>query len=280
VTRTVEVEQIKMGRGHPLVLIAGPCVIEDEDVVLETARRGKETAQKVGVPVIFKSSYIKANRLRGNSYMGPGLEEGLRILAGVKEELGLPILTDVHCRQEVEDVAQVADVIQIPAFLCRQTELARVVGRTGKAVNIKKGQFLAPEDMRHLAEKVEAMGNERILLTERGTTFGYRDLVVDMRSLVIMSQLGYPVVFDATHSVQLPGASGTTSGGQPQFILPLVRAAVATGCDALYVETHPRPEEALCDAASMLPVHHLEEVLQVAKRIHRLTQSQEVAPST
>ena len=270
--RTVEVEQIKIGRGHPLVLIAGPCVVEDEQVVLETARRVKETAEKVGVPVIFKSSYIKANRLQGNSYMGPGLEEGLRILAGVKEELGLPILTDVHCRQEVEDVARVADVIQIPAFLCRQTELARVVGRTGKAVNIKKGQFLAPENMRHLAEKVEATGNQRILLTERGTTFGHRDLVVDMRSLVIMSQLGYPVVFDATHSVQLPGAGGTISGGQPQFILPLVRAAVAVGCDALYVETHLRPEEALCDAASMLPVDHLEEVLVVAKEIHEVTQ--------
>lgn len=270
-TRTVEVGQIKIGRGHPLVLIAGPCVVEDEQIVLETARWVKETARKVGVPAIFKSSYAKANRLRGDSYAGPGLKEGLRILSRVKEELGLPILTDVHCRSEVEEVAQVADVIQIPAFLCRQTELARAVGRAGRAVNIKKGQFLSPEDMHHLAEKVEAAGNERILLTERGTTFGYRDLVVDMRSLVILGDLGYPVVFDATHSVQQPGAEGPISGGQPRFILPLIRAAVATGCDALFLETHPRVEEALCDAACMLPTDGLEEVLRVAVEIHELT---------
>lgn len=269
-SRTVQVGQIQIGRGHPLVLIAGPCVVEDEPTVLETARRVKEVAQKVGMPVIFKSSYAKANRLRGDSYAGPGLREGLRILALVKEEFGLPILTDVHSPQEVERAAQVADILQIPAFLCRQTELARAAGRTGRAVNIKKGQFLAPEDMLHLADKVAATGNERILLTERGTTFGYRDLVVDMRSLVVMRDLDYPVVFDATHSVQQPGAGGAVSGGQPRFVLPLVRAAVATGCDALYLETHPRVEEALCDAACMLPVDRLEEVLVVAKRIHQL----------
>jgi 2-dehydro-3-deoxyphosphooctonate aldolase (KDO 8-P synthase) len=272
VTRTVEVGHIKIGRGHPLALIAGPCVAEDEQLVLETAHKVKETAKRVGMPVIFKSSYLKANRLRGDSYAGPGLKEGLRILSRVKEDLGLPILTDVHCRQEVEEVARVADIIQIPAFLCRQTELAKAVGRSGRAVNIKKGQFLAPEDMRHLAEKVASTGNQRILLTERGTSFGYRDLVVDMRSLVIMSDLGYPVVFDATHSVQQPGAGGDMSGGEPRFILPLVRAAVAAGCDVLFLETHPRVEKALCDAASMLSTDHLEEVLRAAVEIHELTQ--------
>lgn len=270
-TRTVEVGQIEIGRGHALVLIAGPCVVEDEKLVMETAHKVKETAQKVGMPVIFKSSYVKGNRLRGDSYAGPGLGEGLRILSRVKEDLGLPILTDVHCRQEVEEVARVADIIQIPAFLCRQTELARAVGSSGRVVNIKKGQFLAPEDMRHLAEKVASTGNERILLTERGTSFGYRDLVVDMRSLVIMSDLGYPVVFDATHSVQQPGGRGDISGGEPRFILPLVRAAVAAGCDALFLETHPRVDKALCDANCMLPIDGLEEVLRAAVEIHELT---------
>jgi 2-dehydro-3-deoxyphosphooctonate aldolase (KDO 8-P synthase) len=272
VSRTVEVGKIKIGRGHPLVLISGPCVVEDEQIVLETAQRVKETAVKVGMPVIFKSSYTKANRLRGDSYAGPGLRQGLRILSRVKEQLGLPILTDVHAEQEVEEVARVADIIQIPAFLCRQTNLATAVGRSGRAVNIKKGQFLAPQDMRHLADKVAATGNQRILLTERGTTFGYRDLVVDMRSLVILGDLGYPVIFDATHSVQQPGADGAVSGGQPRFILPLIRAAVAAGCDALYLETHPQVEKALCDAACMLPMDQLEEVLAAAKEIHELAQ--------
>ncbi len=269
---SVQVSDIEIGHGHPLVLIAGPCVVEDEQLVMETARKVKGVAERVGMPMIFKSSYAKANRLRGDSYAGPGLKEGLRVLSRVKKELGLSILTDVHCRQEVEAVAGVADIIQIPAFLCRQTELARAVGRTGRAVNIKKGQFLAPQDMRHLVEKVAATGNQRILLTERGTTFGYRDLVVDMRSLVMMRDLGYPVVFDATHSVQQPGAHGEVSGGQPRFILPLVRAAVAAGCDALFLETHPRVEQALCDAASMLPMDQLEDVLVAAKGIHESIQ--------
>lgn len=267
---TVEIGKIKIGRGHPLALISGPCVVEDEQTVLETAHRVKKTAAKVGMPVIFKASYAKANRLRGDSYAGPGLQPGLKILSRVKEQLGLPILTDVHAEREVEEAARVADIIQIPAFLCRQTNMATAAGRSGRAVNIKKGQFLAPEDMRHLADKVAATGNRRILLTERGTTFGYRDLVVDMRSLVILRELGYPVVFDATHSVQQPGAGGTVSGGQPRFILPLIRAAVAAGCDAIYVETHPRVEEALCDAACMLPVDQLEEILVAAKEIHEL----------
>jgi 2-dehydro-3-deoxyphosphooctonate aldolase (KDO 8-P synthase) len=271
-SRSVRVGDIHIGRGHPLVLIAGPCVVEDEQTVMETAVRIKETAGQLGMPVIFKASYAKANRLQGDSYSGPGMEEGLRILSLVREQVKLPILTDVHCRQEVEAVARVADVLQIPAFLCRQTELARAAGRTGRAVNLKKGQFLAPEDMEHLAAKVTATGNQQVMLTERGTSFGYHDLVVDMRSLVIMRNLGYPVVFDATHSVQQPGAGGDTSGGQPRFILPLVRAAVAAGCDALFLETHPRVREALCDATCMLPLENLEEVLEAAQEIHRLVE--------
>jgi len=272
VSRTVTVGNIRIGRGQSLVLIAGPCVVEDEETVLETAARVKETAGRLNMPVIFKSSYAKANRLRGDSYAGPGLEEGLRILARVKEREGLPILTDVHTPQEVGPVAEVADILQIPAFLCRQTELARAAGRSGRAVNLKKGQFLAPEDMAHLAAKVADTGNERILLTERGTTFGYRDLVVDMRSLVVMRELGYPVIFDATHSIQQPGAGGDVSGGQPKFILPLVRSAVAAGCDALFLETHPRVDQALCDAACMLPLDDLEETLRAAQRIHQAAQ--------
>lgn len=269
---TVSIGEFRIGRGHPLVLIAGPCVVEDEETVLETAARVQQTAGRLSMPVIFKSSYAKANRLRGDSYTGPGMEEGLRILARVKEREGLPILTDVHTPGEVEPAAEVADILQIPAFLCRQTELARAVGRSGRAVNLKKGQFLAPQDMAHLAAKVADTGNQRILLTERGTTFGYRDLVVDMRSLVIMRQLGYPVVFDATHSIQQPGAGGDVSGGQPGFILPLVRAAVAAGCDALFLETHPRVEQARCDAACMLPLDDLERVLRTAQRIHQAAQ--------
>jgi 2-dehydro-3-deoxyphosphooctonate aldolase (KDO 8-P synthase) len=275
VSRTVSIGEIRIGRGQPLALIAGPCVVEDEQTVLETAARVRETAGRLKMPVIFKSSYAKANRLRGDSYAGPGLEEGLRILARVKEREQLPILTDVHTPQEVGPAAEVADILQIPAFLCRQTELARVVGRSGRAVNLKKGQFLAPGDMKHLAAKVEETGNERILLTERGTTFGYRDLVVDMRSLVIMRQLGYPVVFDATHSIQQPGAGGEVSGGQPGFILPLVRAAVAAGCDALFLETHPRVKQARCDAACMLPLDDLETVLRTAQRVHQAVRESE-----
>jgi 2-dehydro-3-deoxyphosphooctonate aldolase (KDO 8-P synthase) len=247
-------------------------VVEDEETVLETAGRVRETAGRLNMPVIFKSSYAKANRLRGDSYAGPGLQEGLRILARVKEREQLPILTDVHGPEEVEAAAEVADILQIPAFLCRQTELARAAGRTGRAINLKKGQFLAPQDMQHLADKVTATGNQRVMLTERGASFGYRDLVVDMRSLVIMRDLGFPVVFDATHSIQQPGAGGDVSGGQPQFILPLVRAAVATGCDALYLETHPRVQQARCDAACMLPLDDFEEVLRAAQRLHRVVQ--------
>ena len=267
---TVQIRNIRIGSGEPLTLIAGPCVIESEALVMETAEAIKRIAERLHIPFVFKSSYAKMNRMSLNSFSGLGMEKGLRILSKVRQELGVPVLTDVHSAAEAEEVAQTVDVLQIPAFLCRQTDLALTAGRTGKPVNIKKGQFSAPEDMQPIAEKIRSTGNDQILLTERGTTFGYRDLVVDMRSIVIMRQLGYPVIFDATHSVQLPGGAGSRSGGNPEFIFPLARAAVAVGVDAVFIETHPCPSEALCDAASMLPLEKLEGLLRELKRLDEL----------
>ena len=271
--KTVKIKDIPIGQGAHLVLIAGPCVIESESLVLETAQKIKKITDKLKFPFIFKSSYKKANRLSIESYSGPGMKEGLRILEKVKKELDVPILTDIHSPDEASPVSEVADVLQIPAFLCRQTDLILSAAKTGKALNIKKGQFMAPEDMDQIAKKAESVGNDQILLTERGSFFGYHDLVVDFRSLVIMSNLGYPVVFDATHSLQLPGGGKTFSSGEPQFIFPLARAAVACGCDALFIETHPRVEEALCDKGSMLPLDRLEQLLFQVKLIdeHRRT---------
>ncbi len=239
--------QIQIGGGAPLALIAGPCVIESEEHVHFLARE----IQKVAGAFIFKASFDKANRSSVNSYRGPGLKEGLRILKGVRDA-GFAVLTDIHEPAQAALAAEVADILQIPAFLCRQTDLLVEAGRTGRVVNIKKGQFIAPLDIRHAADKVASTGNNRILLTERGTTFGYNNLVVDMRGLAMMRGLGWPVVFDATHSVQLPGASGTASGGQPEFIGPLSRAAVAAGCDAVFIEVHEAPERALSDGANAL----------------------------
>jgi 2-dehydro-3-deoxyphosphooctonate aldolase (KDO 8-P synthase) len=239
--------EIKVGVGAPLALIAGPCVIESEDHVHFLAH---EIRKLVG-PFIFKASFDKANRSSVNSYRGPGMKEGLRILKGV-HAAGFPVLTDIHDPSQVGPAAEAVDILQIPAFLCRQTDLLVEAGRTGKIVNIKKGQFVAPHDIRHAAEKVASTGNNKIILTERGTSFGYNNLVVDMRGLAIMRDFGWPVCFDATHSVQLPGASGTASGGQPQFIAPLSRAAVAAGVDALFVEVHEAPERALSDGANAL----------------------------
>jgi 2-dehydro-3-deoxyphosphooctonate aldolase (KDO 8-P synthase) len=259
----VSIQNVTIGGNRPLVLIAGPCVVESRDIVLRTAEQVKRCAEKYHTPVIFKSSYKKANRTSESSFSGIGLDEALEILAEVRKEFGLPVLTDVHSVPEVALAARVADVLQIPAFLCRQTDLLHAVGRTGKAVNIKKGQFLAPDDMRHAAEKVAATGNTSIMLTERGTTFGYHNLVVDMRSLKIMRDLGYPVILDATHSVQLPGGvSDRQSGGQPEFIFTLARAGVAAGCDGLFVEVHPDPSRALSDAASQLRLDLLDELLK------------------
>lgn len=268
--KSVKIDNIEIGKGNPLALIAGPCVIESEKVVLRTCEKIKEITTKLKIPFIFKSSYLKANRLNIQSYSGPGMSKGLRILEKVKKEFEVCILTDIHNPDEAEPVSKVADVLQIPAFLCRQTDLVLAAAKTGKAMNIKKGQFMAPEDMGSIAKKMESVGNHNILLTERGTFFGYHNLVVDMRSLVIMRNLGYPVVFDATHSLQLPGSGGEFSGGQPQFILPLARAAVACGCDALFIETHPDVQNALCDKDSMLPLEKLEKFLIQVRTIDQV----------
>ncbi|HEX9912997.1 MAG TPA: 3-deoxy-8-phosphooctulonate synthase [candidate division Zixibacteria bacterium] len=265
--KIVKIKDIPIGQGSPLVLIAGPCVIESESLVLETAEKIKKIAQELKIPFIFKSSYSKANRLSIDSYSGPGLQKGLKILEKVKKEFDIPVLTDIHTPDEAVPVSKVADVLQIPAFLCRQTDLILAAAKTGKTLNIKKGQFMAPEDMDLIAKKALSVGNDQVLLTERGTSFGYHNLVVDFRSLVIMRGLGYPVVFDATHSLQLPGAGKTFSGGEPQFIFPLARGAVACGCDALFIETHPRMEEALCDKSNMLPLEKLEKLLAQIKII-------------
>lgn len=266
--RPVRINEVNIGKGFPIALIAGPCVIESESLVMQTADRIKNVAEKLGVPFVFKSSYDKANRTSLYSFRGLGIDKGLRVLKKVKDELGVPLLTDVHSVSQVRKVSEVVDILQIPAFLCRQTDLLLEVGKGGKPVNIKKGQFLAPEDMKFVAEKVSSTGNEQIMLTERGTCFGYHNLVVDMRSIVVMSSLGYPVIFDATHSLQLPGGGGKSSGGQPDFIIPLAKAAVAAGANALFVETHPEPHKALSDSESMLPLGKLEELLKAVRNVN------------
>ena len=254
--------QIKIGGGAPLALIAGPCVIESEEHAHFLAR---EIGKRAG-PFIFKASFDKANRSSLNSYRGPGLKEGLRILKGVREA-GYPVLTDIHDASQAAAAAEAVDILQIPAFLCRQTDLLVEAGRTGKIVNIKKGQFLAPLDIKLAADKVASTGNDKIILTERGTTFGYNNLVVDMRGLAMMRDFGWPVCFDATHSVQLPGASGDQSGGQPRFIAPLSRAAVAAGIDALFIEVHEAPERALSDGANALQLDLLGPLWRTLTRI-------------
>ena len=256
------------GTAQRLFLIAGPCVIESAEHVHRMAHAIREA---VG-DFIFKASFDKANRTSGDSYRGPGLREGLRILAAVKSE-GIPILTDIHEPGQAEIVAEVADILQIPALLCRQTDLLLAAGRTGRIVNIKKGQFVAPHDIHRAAEKVASTGNHQVILTERGSSFGYNNLVVDMRGLKIMRDAGWPVVFDATHSVQLPGAAGTASGGQPQFIEPLARAAVAAGVDGVFVEVHDRPEEALSDGANALRLSFLRDFWKRLLQIHELVAS-------
>ena len=265
----IEIKNVKLGSNLPLVLIAGPCVVENEKITFSSAEKIKKITSKLGIPFIFKSSYKKANRTSIKSFKGIGDQEAIKILGKVQKELGLPLLTDVHSVAEIPDVAEFADILQIPAFLCRQTELLLAAGESGKAVNVKKGQFLAPEDMKHAIEKIESTGNKKILLTERGSTFGYNNLVVDMRSLVIMKEFGYPIVMDATHSVQLPGSGGKT-GGQPKFIQPLAKAAVAIGIDALFLEVHPDPTTALSDAESQLPLNELEDLLIQIQEIDAL----------
>ncbi|MDQ7799342.1 MAG: 3-deoxy-8-phosphooctulonate synthase [Candidatus Edwardsbacteria bacterium] len=256
-------KNVKIGRGNPLALIAGPCVLEDEAVVMRTAEEIKKISEKLKIGLVFKSSYKKDNRSSAKSYQGPGLENGLKLLEKVKKQFDLPVLSDVHYPEEVAACAQVLDIIQIPAYLCMQTELTLKVAQTGKVVNVKKGQFLAPEDVGHIVKKIEETGNTNILLTERGSCFGYHNLVVDFKSLPIMRTLGYPVVFDVTHTIRKYGKpSSDPAGGSPEFIEPLARAGVAAGCDAIFIETHPRPCEAKCDAASMLELSKLERLLE------------------
>ena len=253
-SHTFSVGKIKFGAGAPLFLIAGPCVIESEGHALMMAEKLGAAAAELGVPYIFKASYDKANRSSVSSYRGPGLKNGLKILAKIKKRTGLAVLTDVHQAAEVEAAAEVCDILQIPAFLSRQTDLLVAAGKSGRVVNIKKGQFLSPAEMGNAAEKVASTGNEKIILTERGNSFGYQNLVVDMRSFPMMRKFGYPVVFDVTHSVQLPGGEGKSSGGQPEFIEPLARAGVAAGVDGIFLEVHDNPAKALSDGSNALPL--------------------------
>lgn len=268
--RLVKIGDIFVGAGKPLVLIAGPCVIESEKSTLSHARKIKKICDKLEMGFIFKSSYDKANRTSLSSFRGPGISKGLKILKRVKDELGVPVLSDVHSVDEAKEAGEVLDCLQIPAFLSRQTDLAVAVAKTGKVVNIKKGQFLAPWNMEEAVRKIEANDNHRILLTERGVCFGYNNLVVDLRSLHIMRDLGFPVVFDATHSVQLPGAKGTSSSGEKQYVAALSRAAVAFGCDALFLEVHENPSQALCDGPNMVSLKELEKILIQVKNIDRI----------
>jgi 2-dehydro-3-deoxyphosphooctonate aldolase (KDO 8-P synthase) len=269
-SRVVNVGQLRIGGGAPLAVIAGPCVIEGRESALRHAAALKEASDRIGVPFVYKSSYDKANRSSVGSFRGPGVEQGLEILAAVKSKIGVPILTDVHEIGQVKAVKEVADVLQIPAFLCRQTDFVIAVARSGRVVNVKKGQFLAPWDMRNVIEKVVSTGNQQLLLTERGVSFGYNNLVSDMRSLVLMGELGYPVVFDATHSLQLPGGLGRASGGERKYIPALARAGVAAGIDALFMEVHEDPDHALSDGPNSLDLRDFEELLHMVKRLDAL----------
>lgn len=260
--KTVAIGDYLVGGKEPLVLIAGPCVIEGYERTLAIGKAVKEITDRLGMPYIFKASYDKANRSSFNSFRGPGLTEGLAILQKIKTELGVPVVSDVHETIQTAPAAQVLDILQIPAFLCRQTDLLNSAALTGKAVNVKKGQFLAPWDMKNVISKLEEAGNEKILLTERGASFGYNNLVTDMRSLAIMRSFGYPVVMDATHSVQIPGGQGTTSGGQSQFVPHMARAAAAVGIDALFLEVHDNPAEAMSDGPNMVRLDDLEALLK------------------
>jgi 2-dehydro-3-deoxyphosphooctonate aldolase (KDO 8-P synthase) len=270
----------EVGLDQPLFLIAGPCVIESETLALETAGTLKETTARLGIPFIYKSSFDKANRSSTESYRGPGLEEGLRILSNVREQIGVPVLTDVHEDTPVEQVAEMVDVLQTPAFLCRQTNFIQTVAATGKPVNIKKGQFLAPWEMVNVVAKARATGNDRVMVCERGVSFGYNNLVSDMRSLAVMRQTGCPVVYDATHSVQLPGGQGSRSGGQRNMVPVLARAAVAAGVAGLFMETHPEPDRALSDGPNSWPLERMEELLTILTEIDHKVKSRPLGEET
>ena len=266
-TREVISGAVKIGGNRPLVLIAGPCVIESEAATMRHAERLMTICNGLSIPLIFKASYDKANRTSINAYRGPGLKEGLAILRKVKEALGLAVISDVHSIEQIAPAAEVLDIIQIPAFLCRQTDLLVAAAKSGRIINVKKGQFLAPWDMKNVAGKIAASGNENIILTERGASFGYNNLVVDMRSFPVMRATGYPVVFDATHSVQLPGGQGESSGGQREFVEYLSRAAVATGIDGIFMEVHEDPDKALCDGPNSIPLNELPGLLKTLKML-------------
>ena len=266
-TEPVQVGDYRCGPGQPLLWILGPCVIESHDLTLRIADELRRLADRLGLPVVFKASFDKANRSSGKTFRGPGLDAGLKTLDAVRRRTGLPAITDVHECHQVKAVAEVCEVIQVPAFLARQTDLLQEAGRTGRVVNVKKGQFMAPWDMKNVVSKLEEVGNRRLLLTERGSTFGYGNLVSDMRAIPLMQDLGRPVIFDATHSVQMPGGQGDRSGGDRRMVPYLARAAVACGCDGLFLETHPRPDEALSDGPNMVALEHLPALVECCLRL-------------
>jgi len=266
----VKIKDFLVGAGQPLTVICGPCVIESEELALEAAAFLAPLMQELGIQFIYKSSYDKANRSSFHSFRGPGIKEGLEILAKVRQEFGVPILTDVHSPEEAEIAGDICDVIQIPAFLCRQTDLITAAGRTKAAVNVKKGQFMSPWEMKNVISKLLAAGNDRIILTDRGTSFGYNNLVSDMRAIPILKEMGFPVCFDATHSTQLPGGMGESSGGQRQFVPTLSKAAVAAGCDCLFIEAHPHPSDARSDKETVYPFDELRKLLEDVLRIYEV----------
>ncbi len=270
----MSIEKIKLRDfeigGDKLTILAGPCAIESQEILDETAQGLKEITKELDINFVFKSSFDKANRSSLTSFRGPGMEKGLKMLSQIKEKFDLPIVTDIHEPAQAKEVAKVADIIQIPAFLCRQTDLLVSAGKTNKIINIKKGQFLAPEQMKSLIKKVEDAGNKNIMVTDRGTTFGYNNLVVDFRGIPIMKEFGYPVVFDATHSVQLPGANGTSSGGDRRFVPTLAKSAMASGADVLFFEIHPEPDKALCDGANMVALKDAKELFDICNKIFKL----------
>lgn len=267
---TVSIGNFKIGEGQPLALLAGPCVLESFERSLFIGRGIKEITERLGIPYVFKASFDKANRSSFNGFRGPGLKKGLAMLQAIKDELQVPVVSDIHNESQVEAAAKVLDILQIPAFLCRQTDLLYKAAKCGKPVNVKKGQFMAPQDMRNVVDKLHEAGSSDILLTERGASFGYNNLVVDMRAFPIMRSFGYPVVFDATHSVQLPGGAGTSSAGNREYVEYLTRAAVGVGVDALFMEVHDNPEEALCDGANMVQLDKLEDILKDALAINEI----------
>ena len=267
-TRQITIGKVHIGGNSPLLIIAGPCVIEDKDITLHTARKLKEICSGLGLPLLFKSSYDKANRSSIDSFRGPGMEKGLDVLSEIKDTLGLSVISDVHSVEEVGPASKVLDAIQIPAFLCRQTDLITAASMTGKPVNVKKGQFLAPWDVKNIIWKFRSTGNENLIITERGTSFGYNNLVVDFRSIPIMRSYGYPVILDVTHSLQFPGGLGTSSGGQREFAGQLMRAAAVMDVDGLFMEVHPEPNKALSDGPNMIPLGEVEGLLRTVRRIY------------